>query len=128
MKHRCTGATRRGLQNTPAGVRNGLGVDSTPATGQQAACETNFPVVVQVHRDRIKVQAMSYLKPSRRAACRWLAEPFAAGIGRLANAQKEPARAAGRYTRVARSADGIGKSYMGREIAGVMGWQGAAWL
>ena len=71
---------------------------------------------------------MSYLKPSRRAACRWLAAPFAAGIGRLATAQKEPARAAGRYTRVARSADGIGKSYMGREIAGVMGWQGAAWL
>ena len=24
--------------------------------------------------------------------------------------------------------DGIGKRYMGREIAGVMGWQGAAWL
>ena len=26
------------------------------------------------------------------------------------------------------AADGIGKVYMGREIAGVMGWQGAAWL
>ena len=26
------------------------------------------------------------------------------------------------------SADGIGKSYMGREIAGVMGWQAANWL
>ena len=26
------------------------------------------------------------------------------------------------------SPDGIGKRYMGREIAGVMGWQGAAWL
>ena len=26
------------------------------------------------------------------------------------------------------SADGIGKSYMGREIAGVMGWQAAGWL
>ena len=26
------------------------------------------------------------------------------------------------------SADGIGKRYMGREIAQVMGWQGAAWL
>jgi FkbM family methyltransferase len=26
------------------------------------------------------------------------------------------------------SADGIGKRYMGREIARVMGWQGAAWL
>jgi SAM-dependent methyltransferase len=32
------------------------------------------------------------------------------------------------YSRVPRSADGIGKAYMGREIAAVMGWQGAAWL
>mgnify|MGYP003608145426 CR=1 FL=1 len=32
------------------------------------------------------------------------------------------------YTQVPRSADGIGKAYMGREIASVMGWQGAAWL
>ena len=32
------------------------------------------------------------------------------------------------YTKVPASADGIGKRYMGREIAGVMGWQGAAWL
>ena len=35
---------------------------------------------------------------------------------------------ADRYTRIKASADGIGKRYMGREIAGVMGWQGAAWL
>jgi hypothetical protein len=34
----------------------------------------------------------------------------------------------GRYRSVARSADGIGKRYMGREIAAVMGWQGASWL
>jgi len=34
----------------------------------------------------------------------------------------------GRYERVARSPDGIGKRYMGREIAGVMGWEGAEWL
>ena len=33
-----------------------------------------------------------------------------------------------RYTSVPASADGIGKRYMGREIAAVMGWQGAAWL
>ena len=33
-----------------------------------------------------------------------------------------------RYTATPASADGIGKRYMGREIAGVMGWQGAAWL
>jgi SAM-dependent methyltransferase len=36
--------------------------------------------------------------------------------------------AAQRYARIPQTADGIGKSYMGREIAGVMGWQGAAWL
>ena len=33
-----------------------------------------------------------------------------------------------RYTRVPTGTDGIGKRYMGRDIAGVMGWQGAAWL
>ncbi len=33
-----------------------------------------------------------------------------------------------RYTKIDQSADGIGKAYMGREIAGVMGWQGASWL
>lgn len=33
-----------------------------------------------------------------------------------------------RYERVVASPDGIGKRYMGREIAGVMGWQGAQWL
>ena len=33
-----------------------------------------------------------------------------------------------RYQATPPSRDGIGKRYMGREIAGVMGWQGAAWL
>ena len=33
-----------------------------------------------------------------------------------------------RYSQVPASTDGIGKTYMGREIAAVMGWQGAAWL
>ena len=47
----------------------------------------------------------------------------------LCAASLAPARAqAERYTTMAPSADGIGKRYMGREIAGVMGWQGAAWL
>ncbi len=32
------------------------------------------------------------------------------------------------YRSTARSAEGIGKTYLGREIAGVMGWQAAAWL
>lgn len=35
---------------------------------------------------------------------------------------------ASRYERIAASPDGIGRRYMGREIAHVMGWQGAAWL
>ena len=35
---------------------------------------------------------------------------------------------AGRYQQVPASRDGIGKVYMGREIAAVMGWQAAAWL
>jgi len=33
-----------------------------------------------------------------------------------------------RYGRVPANPDGIGKTYMGRQIAHVMGWQGAAWL
>jgi ubiquinone/menaquinone biosynthesis C-methylase UbiE len=33
-----------------------------------------------------------------------------------------------RYVAAPASADGIGRRYMGREIAAVMGWQGAAWL
>ncbi len=40
----------------------------------------------------------------------------------------QPAAFAERYSAVPASADGIGKRYMGREIAAVMGWQGAAWL
>ena len=40
----------------------------------------------------------------------------------------DAAAAADGYTQVPLSADGIGKAYMGREIASVMGWQGAAWL
>ena len=43
-------------------------------------------------------------------------------------AQKATPAPADNYTRIARSAHGIGKLYMGREIAGVMGWQAAAWL
>lgn len=33
-----------------------------------------------------------------------------------------------RYAERPASPDGIGKTYMGREISAVMGWQGAAWL
>jgi SAM-dependent methyltransferase len=44
------------------------------------------------------------------------------------HAQKPSPAQGDKYTRTAPSKDGIGKSYMGREIAGVMGWQAAAWL
>ena len=37
----------------------------------------------------------------------------------------DSAAAADGYTQVSRSADGIGKAYMGREIASVMGWAAA---
>ena len=48
------------------------------------------------------------------------------GMATLSHA--DTSSAAERYTRVPAGADGIGKRYMGRDIAGVMGWQGAAWL
>ena len=63
---------------------------------------------------------------SRRHTLGWLAAPVLAALYPLAHAQKEAPPA--RYTRGGKSPDGIGKSYMGREISGVMGWQGAAWL
>jgi len=40
----------------------------------------------------------------------------------------QPAAFAQRYSPAPASADGIAKRYMGREIAAVMGWQGASWL
>ena len=55
---------------------------------------------------------------------RWLALPLFALLIALSAA----AQSADGYTRIKTSADGVGKLYMGREIAGVMGWQGAAWL
>jgi SAM-dependent methyltransferase len=69
----------------------------------------------------------------RRGVNGWTLRMFAAWACVLLLSAAAPARAeapgaAERYTRVPASADGIGKRYMGREIAGVMGWQGAAWL
>jgi hypothetical protein len=43
-------------------------------------------------------------------------------------ARAEAPIAEARYTKAPTGADGIGKRYMGRDIAAVMGWQGAAWL
>ena len=55
------------------------------------------------------------------AACQLL---LALNLAAPAWAQKP----ADRYATSSPSRDGIGKIYMGREIAGVMGWQGASWL
>ena len=51
---------------------------------------------------------------------------FLFGAAPVVQAEGDPAAA--RYTVVPASRDGIGKRYQDREIAGVMGWQGAAWL
>ena len=54
--------------------------------------------------------------------------PLLAASVLLAGALAPAASQADRYGHAPASADGIGKRYMGREIAAVMGWQGAAWL
>ena len=64
----------------------------------------------------------------RRAFCAWLVAAFLVATGLLTGAAAHAQSDAGRYTATKPGADGIGKSYMGREIAGVMGWQGANWL
>ena len=64
------------------------------------------------------------MNPLRIAAVLWLT----AALGSAACAQPATSVLVGRYSSTTASADGIGKRYMGREIAGVMGWQGAAWL
>ncbi|KQQ97611.1 class I SAM-dependent methyltransferase [Massilia sp. Leaf139] len=53
-----------------------------------------------------------------------LAQPSSASLDTAAQAAATDTR----YERVVPSPDGIGKRYMGREIAGVMGWEGAQWL
>lgn len=66
--------------------------------------------VPQLTRRRLTLAACQLLLLSCLAAPGWAQKP------------------AERYQKTPPSRDGIGKSYMGREIAGVMGWQGAAWL
>ena len=58
----------------------------------------------------------------------WLAMVLLAAAGALAGTAAHAQNETGRYSMVRPNADGIGKRYMGREISGVMGWQGAAWL
>lgn len=57
--------------------------------------------------------------------CAQVAQP-AGGVGSRRTPDLPATRSI--YTPVERTPDGIGKAYEGREIAGLMGWQGAAWL
>jgi SAM-dependent methyltransferase len=49
-------------------------------------------------------------------------------LGGAAASKEQPPATLPVYEAITASPDGIGKRYMGREIAHVMGWQGAAWL
>jgi precorrin-6B methylase 2 len=69
----------------------------------------------------LPVAAATPASPAPAAASVPATSPAAAPSGASA---APPAR----YGRVEPSFDGIGKVYLGREIAHVMGWQGAAWL
>jgi precorrin-6B methylase 2 len=57
---------------------------------------------------------------------------FSCGDAALSRAKtttdSNPSQQNSLYQKAKVSVDGIGKTYMGREIAGVMGWQGASWL
>ena len=61
---------------------------------------------------------------NRRLAHLFVAAAIALGSTSSAIAEAPPPR----YERTAPTSDGIGKRYMGREIARIMGWQGAEWL
>lgn len=73
-------------------------------------------------RHRVMVSARTLLQSAARLL---VALAVACAIASPAARADQPAP---RYERVAASPDGIGRRYMGREIAHVMGWQGAAWL
>ena len=67
---------------------------------------------------------MSRVRTLIALACLVFLASFSAaeGVGKTASPNKP------HYTLIERSSDGIGKQYLGREIASVMGWQGANWL
>jgi predicted methyltransferase len=65
------------------------------------------------------------MNPFRRTLLRCVATAPLLGSSPLF-AQRAPAEP--RYRTIPKTRDGIGKAYMGREIAGVMGWQAASWL
>ena len=63
------------------------------------------------------------MKPTSLLHCIWVALLIISSVA-LAQVAPHPER----YSQLPASADGIGKTYMGREISAVMGWQGASWL
>ena len=81
---------------------------------------------------RLRLASMFGRKISRAALLILSALPLSScsdnTITRAATPSASSEAQAGLYKKAKPSADGIGKIYMGREIAGVMGWQGAAWL
>ena len=70
---------------------------------------------------------MRSFPPTRFLHALCLAVLFAFGTAATA-AQQQQQQQQQRYTFGPASVDGTGKRYLGREIAHVMGWQGAAWL
>ena len=77
--------------------------------------------IPDLKRRRLTVQALLALLPVT-AATPLRAQTQATTAGGASAGE------ANGYSAGTPSPDGIGKRYMGREIAGVMGWQGAAWL
>jgi len=78
------------------------------------------------------IAAPAAARPDRLRRALLLALPgtlFGASFAHSREPGREPGREpASPYAQVRASPDGIGKTYMGREIARVMGWQGAGWL
>jgi FkbM family methyltransferase len=68
------------------------------------------------------VLSLSFASLTRRRLCAAAAAAMLLPSAQAQDAQVPP------YERVPKSPDGIGKAFMGREIAGVMGVQGAGWL
>ncbi|HST45805.1 MAG TPA: class I SAM-dependent methyltransferase [Luteimonas sp.] len=86
-----------------------------------------------MHRATLPAVVLALLVAS--AGC--TPRPTAATIGAPSRADDHPSASAAAdaadtgavgYRQVPASADGIGRTYFGREIASVMGWQGAGWL
>lgn len=76
----------------------------------------------------IVLSAVALLAGTAGAAGQAREQPAAARLSPAPASAVGAPRAGVVYGRVAPSADGLGKTYEGREISRIMGWQGAAWL